>query len=423
MLNRRQLLQNGAAFGLTAALARPALAQAKPKVVIVGGGAGGGSVLRALAASASGKLDITLIEPQTTYTACFRSNLYLGGFQPLEGLKFTYDAMTRLPGVTIVTEAAGGIDRESRTVALDGGGSVPYDLLVIAPGIGLDYASVPGWSKEAEERMPHAWKGGAQLELLKMQLDAVPNGGLVVMLAPQSPYRCPPGPYERVSMMAHVLKTARKTQAHIIILDEKESFSKQPLFQQGWEQHYPGMIEWLPPSIHGGIKSVDPASMTVDTDFEPYTGAALVNVIPRQTAGEIAVKAGLTGEKGYCPIDPFTMKSRLDPHIFVAGDACSPGDMPKSAFAANSQAQVVAQAIRAELLGETPGEAEYKNECWSLVDTDDSVKIGGAYKPTPEKIKETSSFISKMDESPETRRESYDESVAWYAQLTGELFG
>jgi sulfide dehydrogenase [flavocytochrome c] flavoprotein chain len=243
------------------------------------------------------------------------------------------------------------------------------------------------------------------------------------VLAPQSPYRCPPGPYERVSMMAHVLKAARKTQAHIIILDEKESFTKQPLFQQGWEQHYPGMIEWLPPSIHGGIKSVDPASMTVDTDFEPYTGAALVNVIPRQTAGEIAVKAGLTGDKGYCPIDPFTMKSRLDPRIFVVGDACIPGDMPKSAFAANSQAQVAAQAIKSELLGEMPAEAEYKNECWSLIETDDSVKIGGTYKPAPEKIKEASSFISKMDESPETRRESYDESVAWYAQLTGELFG
>jgi sulfide dehydrogenase [flavocytochrome c] flavoprotein chain len=423
MLNRRQLLQNGGAFGLAFALARPALAQAKPKVAIIGGGAGGGSVLRALAASAGGRLDITLIEPETTYTACFRSNLYLGGFQPLDSLRFTYEAMKRLPGVTIVTESADRIDRESRTVALNGGGRVPYDLLVISPGINLDYTSVPGWSKEAEKRMPHAWKGGAQLELLRMQLDAVPNGGLVVVLAPQSPYRCPPGPYERVSMMAHVLKAARKTQAHIIILDEKESFTKQPLFQQGWEQHYPGMIEWLPPSIHGGIKSVNPASMTVDTDFEPYTGAALVNVIPRQTAGEIAVKAGLTGDKGYCPIDPFTMKSRLDPHIFVVGDACIPGDMPKSAFAANSQAQVAAQAIRAELLGEKPSEAEYKNACWSLIDTDDSVKIGGTYTPAPEKIKEVSSFISKMEESPETRREAYDESAAWYAQITGELFG
>jgi sulfide dehydrogenase [flavocytochrome c] flavoprotein chain len=228
MLNRRRLLQNGAAFGLSAALARPALAQAKPKVVIVGGGAGGGSVLRSLASNGDGKLDITLIEPQTTYTACFRSNLYLGGFQPLEGLQFTYEAMKRLPGVKIVTDAADRIDRQNHTVSLKSGGSVPYDLLVISPGIDLDYASVPGWSKEAEERMPHAWKGVAQLELLKKQLDAVPNGGVIVVIAPQAPYRCPPGPYERVSMMAHVLTAAQKTQAHIMILDERSPFQSSP---------------------------------------------------------------------------------------------------------------------------------------------------------------------------------------------------
>jgi sulfide dehydrogenase [flavocytochrome c] flavoprotein chain len=194
------------------------------------------------------------------------------------------------------------------------------------------------------------------------------------------------------------------------------------LFQQGWEQHYPGMIEWLPPSIHGGIKTVNTSTMTVDTDFETYTGAALVNVIPRQMAGQIAVSAGLTAGNGYCPIDAFTMKSRIDPQIFIIGDACIPGDMPKSAFAANSQAKVAAQAIRAELLGEAVVEAEYSNACWSLIETDDSVKIGGAYKPTREKIKETSSFISKMNESPEIRHAAYVESVAWYAQITGELF-
>ncbi len=423
MLSRRQLLSQGAMLSLGAALSRPALAQSKPKCVINGGGPAGSSVVRALAASAAGKIDITLIEAQPEYSACFHSNLYLGGFDRRDKLQFSFDGIKKLAGVKVVNATAEIIEREKREILLEGGGSVPYDILVVSPGIELDYASVPGWSKEAEQRMPHAWKGGAQLELLKKQLDAVPDGGLIVVLSPPAPYRCPPGPYERVSMMAHALMAAGKKQAHIIILDAKESFSKQPLFQQGWEQHYSGMVEWLPPSIHGGIKSVNPATMTVETDFETYKATALVNVIPRQTAGRIAVKAGLTDEKGYCPIDAFTMKSRLDPRIFAVGDACIAGDMPKSAFAANNQAQVAAQAIKAELLGDPLQEAEYHNTCWSLISTDDSVKIGGTYKPTPQKIQEVSRFISGMNDTADVRRQNFRDSMAWYARLTSELFG
>jgi sulfide dehydrogenase [flavocytochrome c] flavoprotein subunit len=422
MLNRRLFLAGASALSAAAAFSRPALAQAKPKVVIIGGGAGGGSVLHRLVASAGDKLDITLIEAQSTYTTCFYSNLYLGGFQPLDNLKFTFDAVKKRPGVTVVHDMAQSIDRGARTVILASGKTVPYDLLVLSPGIDLDYTSVPGWSKDAEERMPHAWKAGPQLELLKRQLDAVPDGGLIVMLAPPAPYRCPPGPYERASMMAHVLKTAGKSNARIVILDPKEVFSKQPLFQQGWERHYPGMIEWIPASIHSGIKSVDPSTMTVETGFETYKDAALVNVIPRQTAGAIARGAALTDEKGYCPIDPFTMKSRMDDHIFVVGDACIPGDMPKSAFAAHSQAQVAATVIEAELLNLPKPDTEYRNTCWSLIDSGDSVYIGGTYRPTQAKIQEASNFISKMEDAPQVRRANFEDSASWYAGLTSELF-
>lgn len=422
MLNRRDFITATASLSIAGAFARPALAQAKPKVVIIGGGPGGGSVLHALAASAGQKLDITLIEAQTAYTTCFYSNLYLGGVQTLENLKYNFDAVSKLPGVTVVHAMAQSIDRAAKKVALADGKTIPYDVLVMSPGIDLDYNSVPGWSKEAEDRMPHAWKAGAQLELLKRQLDSVPDGGLIVMIAPPNPYRCPPGPYERVSMMAHALKTAGKTKAKIVILDAKEMFSKQPLFQQGWERHYPGMVEWLPPSIHSGIKSVDPAKMTVETGFETYQDIALANVIPRQTAGIIAKSAGLTDEKGYCPIDPFSMKSRMDASIFVVGDACIPGDMPKSAFAANSQAQVAATAIEAELLGTQRPEVEFHNTCWSLIDSDDSVKVGGTYRPTQAKIQEASTFISKPDDTPAIRRANYEDSASWYSRLTSELF-
>ena len=422
---RREFLKGAAMVGAGVAaggLAAPAFAQAKPKIVIVGGGPGGLIVLRGLVNEGGAAFDITLVEAQQSYTTCFYSNLYLGGFQPIENLTFNYGIVAKLPGVTVAHDTAASIDRQRREVILQGGARLPYDRLVLAPGIELDYGSVPGWSAEAEERMPHAWKGGAQTRLLKSQIDAVPDGGLIVMIAPPAPYRCPPGPYERASMMAYALKSAGKTKARIIILDPKERFSKQGLFQAGWEKYYPGTIEWLPQSIHGGIESVDPASMTVKTGFETYAGAALVNVIPRQTAGRIARDAAITDEQGYCPIDAFTMASRVDRAIFVVGDACIPGDMPKSAYSAASQARAAASIIRAELASGPLPSLSYENTCWSLIAADDSVKVGGVYGPTDTKIAERSAFLSKPDESAETRRETYVESTGWYSNLTAAMF-
>jgi NADPH-dependent 2,4-dienoyl-CoA reductase/sulfur reductase-like enzyme len=424
MLTRRNFLSGAAAIAAAASgVSKPALAQAKPKVVIVGGGAGGASVVRRLAAEAKGALDITLVEPDKTYTTCFYSNLYLGGFQTLETLQHGFGAIAKLPGVTVAHDLAKTVDRDKRQIMLAGGAALAYDRLVLSPGIALDYNSVPGWSQAAEERMPHGWKAGPQTVLLKRQLDAVPDGGTIVVIAPPNPYRCPPGPYERVSVMAHVLKTTGRTKAHIIILDPKDKFSKQGLFEQGWEKYYPGMIEWLPPTIHGGVKHVDPAAMTVETDFETYNGAALVNVIPRQTAGRIAIDAGLTAEVGFCPIDAFTMKSQKDGNIFVLGDAAIAGDMPKSAFSANSQAQAVALVIARELLGTKAPEIVYSNRCWSLIAADDSVFVGGTYRPTPAKIEQTENFISGLTDTAAQRRTNYEDSASWYANLTSALYG
>jgi NADPH-dependent 2,4-dienoyl-CoA reductase/sulfur reductase-like enzyme len=424
MLTRRHFVIGAATLAAAqSGLPKPALAQAKPKVVVIGGGAGGASVVRRLVSEANGALDIVLVEPQQTYTTCFYSNLYLGGIHSLDVLQYGYDEIGALEGVTVAQDLAKTIDRDKRRIVLAGGQTLDYDRLVLSPGIDLDYGSVPGWSREAETMMPHAWKAGVQTELLKRQIDAVPDGGVVVMIAPPNPYRCPPGPYERVSMMAQELTSQGKTQARIVILDPKEKFSKQPLFQQGWEKHYPGMIEWLPPMIHGGVKNVDPGTMTVETDFETYKNAALVNVIPRQTAGRIAAEAGLTGETGYCAIDPFTMKSQLDEAVFVLGDASIAGDMPKSAFAANSQAQVVAQVIAKELLSAKDPEIAYRNRCWSLIGTDDSVFVGGSYRPSEAKIEQVESDISGLDDTPEQRRINFEDSANWYSGLTNGLYG
>ena len=424
MTSRRQFIARAAALAAAGGgLAAPAIAQARPRVVIVGGGAGGASLLRALAAAARGAVDITLVEPQRTYTTCFYSNLYLGGVRSFDSIRHGYDAIAALDAVTVVHDRATAVDRDRRELRLAGGMALPYDRLVLSPGVALDYESVPGWSEAAAQRMPHAWQAGEQTALLRRQLDAVPDGGLVVVIAPPNPYRCPPGPYERVSMMAHLLKATGRGNAQIVVLDPKPKFSKQPLFQQGWERHYPGMVEWMPPAIHAGILGVEPETMSVQTGFETYRGCALVNVIPRQTAGRIAVDAGLAADNGYCDIDPFTLRSRVDDTIVVLGDATNAGDMPKSAYAASSQAQVAAAALAAELLDRPATEPVFHNRCWSLIDTDDSVVVGGRYRATDEKIEQVASDISSPEDTAATRRENFDASARWYQGLTASLFG
>ncbi|MBN9436814.1 NAD(P)/FAD-dependent oxidoreductase [Bosea sp. (in: a-proteobacteria)] len=422
-INRRSVVLTGLSAAGTFALGAPGvLGQAKPRVVVIGGGAGGATAARYIAKDSQGAIAVTLVEENESYQTCFHSNLYVGGFRKYEEIVHGYDALAKNHGITLARARATQIDRDKKEVVLSTGQRLPYDRLVVSPGIDLKYDSVPGWSKEVEEQMPHGWKPGRQTQLIKQRLDAVPNGGTIVMIAPPNPYRCPPGPYERASMFAHVLQQAGKKDAKIIILDPKESFSKQGVFQADWEKRYRSMIEWLGPKIHDGIKSVDPKTNTVVTGFETYKDCAFVNVIPAQMAGEIARSAGLAPAGGYCAIDAATMKSTGDPNIFVRGDACIAGDMPKSAFSANSQAKVAAMTIRGELTNARTFPARYVNTCWSLVAPDDTIKVGGRYEPKDGKIAATETFVSKPGESAELRKENQAENMGWYAGITADMF-
>ena len=424
MLNRRQLLSGSAALiGATVFGAPSLLGQAKPRVVVIGGGAGGATAAKYIAKDSNGAIAVTLIEPNAKYQTCFHSNLYLGGVKDYSSITHDYSPLTKMYAIDLVSEKAASIDRDKKQVVLAGGRRLSYDRLVVSPGIDLKYDSVPGWSQAAEEAMPHAWKPGAQTLLLRKRLDAVPNGGVVVMIAPPNPYRCPPGPYERVSMMAHALKTAGKDRCKIFVLDPKESFSKQALFQEGWEKHYKGMVEWLGPKFHEGVKSVDPKTGTVVTGVETYKDAALVNVIPAQMAGAIARDSSLANATGFCAIDPANMRSVVDPNIYVLGDACIAGDMPKSAFSANSQAKVAAMFVRGELLSSRVFDARYSNTCWSLIATDDCVKIGGTYEAKDGKITATSTFVSKTGEAVDLRKQTQAENIGWYAGISADMFG
>lgn len=407
-----------------ASLATPTIlrADAKPKVVVLGGGAGGATAARYIAKDSNGALDVTLIDPAESFTTCFFSNLYLGGVRDFNSITHGYDALQNGYGITKITAMAADIDRDGKAVVLQDGTRVPYDRLVVSPGIDLIYDSVPGYSADLEEDAPHAWKAGRQTQVLKAKLDALEDGQNIVMVTPPNPYRCPPGPYERVSMMAHLLKSKGFTKSTITILDPKPKFSKQALFQQGWEAHYSGMIEWLGPDIHGGITGVDVGAGTVETDFDTFEGA-LLNIIPAQRAGAIAATAGLTEENGFCAIDPASMRSQQDEAIFVIGDACIAGDMPKSGFSANSQAKVAAMNLRGDLLDSKVFPAKFSNTCWSLIDTDNSIKVGAQYAPTPEKIASTSKFVSQLEDTAEVRATNYEESVGWYNGIVTDMFG
>ncbi len=418
MIDRRSFVR-AAGAALAASLAAPALAQAKPRIVVIGGGPGGATAAKYLLRDGAA-FDVTLVEANRTYVTPFTSNQYLAGLRPYEALTFGYDKLAG-HGVKLLFDAVTSIDRNARRVVTRDGAVLPYDRLILSPGIDFRWSDVPGYSEAAAAAMPHAYRGGEQFVLLKRMLDAVPENGLVVIIAPPNPYRCPPAPYERASMMAHALKSRAVGGARIVILDAKDHFAMQPLFGDAWERHYPGMLEWQDPSMHGGIKAVDPKAMTVTTDLEVHK-AALVNVIPPQQAGRIARETALTDESGFCPVDAGTMKSTKDQNIHVIGNSTT-GDFPKSGFAANNEAKITAMVIRAELAGGRRLPARFTNHCWSTLAPEDAIKNGARYEAQGAKLVMLDPYTSQLEESAELRAKQARESAGWYIGMTTDIFG
>lgn len=420
-MNRRGFLGTTVAF--SAVMAAPMIVRAdghsRPKVVVVGGGAGGATAARYIARDSEGAVDVTLIEPSRAYYTCFFSNLYLGGFRDFDSLGHTYGNLAS-GGVNVVHDWATAIDRDAKIVRLAGGGEVPYDRLVLSPGIDFIEDSVPGWSTAAQNAMPHAYKAGSQTQLLKSQIEAMPEGGTFAMVAPPNPYRCPPGPYERVSMVAHMLRDINPT-ARILIADPKETFSKQGLFEDGWQRHYAGMIERIGPDFGGDIVEVDPNAMTLSIDGA-VENVDVCNVIPAMRAGNIVFQAGIN-DGNWAPVSAYDLSSRIDPSIHVLGDSAAQGAMPKSGFSANSQAKVAANAIVAALTDGRAFPARFSNTCWSLIDTDDGIKVGANYEASDEGIVSTGGFVSAVGESAEVRAETYQESIGWYDAITEDMLG
>jgi len=405
--------------GMAALATAPALAQgATPKVVVIGGGFGGATAARLLQ---RGGVEVTLVEANPTYTACPFSNAVIAGLRPLEEQRFGYGAIRRA-GVGVIHQTAGGVDPQARRVTLADGTQLPYDRLILSPGIELRFDALQGYGAAAAETLPHAWKAGAQTTALRRQLEAMEDGGTVLMSVPANPYRCPPGPYERASLIAHYLKT-RKPRSKLIVLDAKDAFSKQRLFQQAWAKLYPSQLEWIGLSTGGKVTEADAAARTLSTDFGKHKGA-VVNVIPPQRAGAIAQSSGAADRSGWCPIDPVSFESRLQPNIHVIGDAAIAGAMPKSAFAANAQAKACAAAVAGLLQGRAPPEPKLINTCYSLVAPAYGISIAGVYSPRNGLLAdiEGAGGISPADAPPETRALEAIYAEDWFKTVTDEVF-
>ena len=419
--SRRDFLKTAVAGASAAVLPLPAIAQgAGGRVVVVGGGFGGATCARFIR-RIDPRIAVTLVEASPIFTACPFSNLVIVGLRDLKAQEFGCDKLAA-DQVTVQMSPATAIDTQGRNVTLGNGASLPYDRLVLSPGIDIRWDGLPGYTEAAAERMPHAWKAGEQTLLLRRQLEAMEDGGTVVISAPANPFRCPPGPYERASLIAYYLKT-KKPKSKLIVLDAKDAFSKQGLFQGAWKALYPN-LEWVSLSSGGKVTSVDPGAMTLVTDFARHK-ADVANVIPPQKAGRIAEIAGAADRTGWCPIDPATFESKLQPNIHVIGDASIAGAMPKSAFTANAQAKVCAAAVAKLIAGGKPDDPRLINTCYSLVAPDYGISVAGVYRPADGQLKdvEGSGGVSPINAPASTRAAEATFANGWFSTITQEVFG
>jgi len=411
-------------------LAAPAVAnaQARPRLVILGGGFGGASAAR-FARDHFPNLDVTLIERSRRYVTCPYGNLVLAGRRRMEDITFGYERLAAR-GVRVIHGEATAVAADAREVRLRDGQRVGYDRLIMSPGIDLRWGAIEGYDEAASARMPHGWIPYLEpITVLADQLRAMRQGGVFLMSIPDNPFRCPPGPYERISMVADFLKRTNP-RAKIIALDAKNGFSKQPLFQDAWEELYPGMVEWRGASNDGRVMRADAAAMTLETEFGEKIRGDVINVIPPQSAAAIAREAGLAADSGWCPIKPESFESARVANIHVIGDASVAAPMPKSGFAASSHAKQAVAAAAAMLTGATVPDPIYFNTCYSHVGEDYGISIVGVFRTSGGRLIEVegSGGISPRnaalpaEQRAEHRRLEAIYADGWYESITNEMF-
>ncbi len=399
----------------------PAFAAGQAQVVVVGGGFGGATAAKYIKRF-DPAIGVTLVEPSKRFVTCPFSNTVIGGINTIDDITHSYDALKGM-GVEVVHDSVAAVDGAKKEVRLAGGGSIGFDRCIVSPGIDFRWETIEGLDAGTAEQIPHAWKAGAQTLLLRKQLEAMPDGGVFVISPPVNPFRCPPGPGERISLVANYF-TKAKPRSKIIALDPQEMFSKQGLFKEAWAALYPGMIEYRNLDEDGLVGRVDPASRTLYTDFGEETGD-VVNVIPAQKAGKIAAVSGLADQTEWCPVDQQTFESTLQPGVHVIGDASLAGPMPKSGFAASTQAKVCAEAVVKLLRGAAPGTPKLVNVCYSLVNETYGISVAMVYGYEDGKIVkiEGSGGLSPSGADATFRRQEADYARGWCQSISRDIWG
>jgi sulfide dehydrogenase [flavocytochrome c] flavoprotein chain len=414
---RREFLHCAAGALAAAALRRSATAAGAARIVIVGGGFGGGHCalqLRRLCPAAT----VTLIDADSRYSTCPMSDGVIVGMRTLASITTARPGLER-SGVQVVRGRVQHIDGTLRKLRLQEGAVIGYDRLVIAPGIRLLYGTPAGYDEQASHRLPHAWQAGTQTALLAAQLRAMPDGGTVAISVPAGLIRCPPGPYERASLIADWMKRNRP-RSKLLVFDANNHFPRQDVFTTAWQELYPGLIDWIPPGEGGAITHIDARTRTLYSSSGAHR-VDVANIIPPQAPAAVALDAGLSAGHGWCPVKPSNFASEHLPAVYVIGDACIAGAMPKTASAARSQAERCAAGITAELAGYAPPVSELQSVCYSMVAPGSALAMRARFEVVDGEIRALSVTVPAGETTPSAQHAS--EGDAWYAQMRSACFG
>ncbi|MBT3206156.1 MAG: FAD-dependent oxidoreductase [Gammaproteobacteria bacterium] len=429
--SRRDFIKAGAAVSATsfaAGFTPFAIGGSTKKVVVVGGGVGGATAAKYIK-MADPSIDVTIIEANKDYYTCFFSNEVLSGVRELDSLHAGYSGLKKR-GINMVYGWVDKIDPKKQVVKVKGGKSYKYDRCIVSPGVDFKWDTIDGLDASVAETTTHAWKAGPQTLTLKKQLQSMKKGGTFIIAPPPNPFRCPPGPGERITQMANYFKVHNPT-AKIIAFDPKKGFSKKPWFQNAWERFHGfdsknptgnGMISY---HAKDGVVGFDPSTNTVTTASGNKIKGDVVNIIPAQKAGKVASSSGLTNDKGWCPVDPKTFESTMHSNIHIVGDSSVASPMPKSGYAANSQAKVCALAVVALMNGDKVGHPTYVNTCYSFINEHEAISVAMVYDYKDGKIikvKGSGGLTPKKVDLKQRAREA-EYAHSWWNNIVNDGWG
>jgi len=418
-IKKRKLIKNIGIGLMTFPFIKGIRADYKPKVVILGGGFGGGTCLNALD-KISDKIDLVLIEKNKYYYTCPFSNSVIGGFRSISQNRFSYESIKKR-NFKFINREVNYVDSEKKIIKFSDNESIKYDWLVISPGVDYKWDEIIGYNQAVNTSVPHGWNGRDALKVYK-KVKSLSNNAVILISAPDYPYKCPPAPYERASLIAHYLKK-KGLGFKIFILDNKDSFTKQDLFFNAWKRLYPNSIEWISRKNGGKVKELDLKNKVLVTEGGQKFKGNYINIIPNQKASNILLQKEKTSDDWF-EVNPRTFEIKGHKFVHAIGDSINAGDMPKSAFSANSQAKVCAENIKNMIFDKDILDPVFLNTCYSYASPKYAFSISSWYRVnlSNERITSLGSQQSDLYPSLYQRNQEVEQSKAWYKAITTEIF-